>query len=137
LHGFTPFLKGEQLGPEQHIAVTPAAQPAVPAATHASHLLATASSFTVIKGGGSAATPLVLANTFVPLAGSAALQQPSKALAAAGGKLRPGGGAPPLLPSGGSGAFTIPAYSRPFTQLDFISTGKLSRAAAFWLKELS
>lgn len=77
--------------------------------------------------------------SFIPVPGAAKLQQPG---AAPRLKLRPhssssGGGAHPLLspslqlPHPGVGlSFSIHAYGRPLTQLDFISTGGLAALAA-------
>jgi hypothetical protein len=60
---------------------------------------------------------MVLPVTFIPV-----LAPHGKG--ANGGKLRPGAaGGPQQLHPSGSGSFTIPAYARPLTQLDFISTG--------------
>jgi hypothetical protein len=128
VQGFTPFLKMASLDAEPPggwLASTPGA---VVAAT--GPLLATASSYTVLKGAGSAATPLVLPNTFIPVPTAAGMRP-------LGGKLRPGGGAPPLLAHQASGGFTIPAYGRPFTQLDFLTTGELPCRAAGMLSGAS
>lgn len=119
LHGFTPMPKPGPLGP----AGDALARQGSVVSTAAASFFPPASTHTLLKGGSLQATPLVMPISFVPVGmqgGQAG--EGGSGLAARGGKLRPGGGSIQLLPSGGS--FSIPAYVRPLTQLDFISTGK-------------
>lgn len=116
LHGFTPVPKPGPLGPTAESLARQASVASTaffpPAAAH-----------TLLKGSSLQATPLVMPISFIPV-GMPGGQggEGSSGMAMRGGKLRPGGGSLQLLPSGGS--FSIPAYARPLTQLDFISTGK-------------
>lgn len=116
LHGFTPRPMPGPLGPtaeslaRQGSVASTAFFP--PAATH-----------TLLKGSSLQATPLVMPINFIPSGATGGQgSEGSSGLTIRGGKLRPGGGSMQLLPSGGS--FSIPAYVRPLTQLDFISPGK-------------
>lgn len=134
LHGFTPMSKlaslgvgGDLLNRQASASAAPAIAPAPAAAAAAPTLFSPAGTHTLLKGGGLDATPLVMPITFVPVPASSQSAD-GLGMLACGGKLRPGAapgapGAPlPLQPSGGS--FTIPAYARPLTQLDFISPGE-------------
>lgn len=116
MQSFTPFLKlacldSDTPGGWLASALGSGAQEPLPAA---------ASSCAAMKGAGSAANPLMLPNTFIPMPTATGLRPQ-------GGKLQPGGTAPLLLAQQGSGGFSIPAYGRPFSQLDFIPTGEHTR----------
>ena len=121
LHGFTPLVKLAAAQLEQG-ALLPASMPPAAGASAAA-LFAITGSHTLLKGSGSVATPMVLPVTFIPVvdrAGSGSKLRPGGGISGSGGV---GGSGHQQLHPAGSGSFTIPAYSRPLTQLDFISTG--------------
>ena len=134
LPGFTPLVKLGSLGADSQarlLGATPSAQP-----TQLFGPSTVLSEEGQLAGGGStlkgsslmACTPFMLPITFVPVP-LPTKQHPPTAGGSSGGKLRPGG--PPPSPNlRHAGSFSIPAFGRAMTQLDFISTGAAGRGRA-------